>query len=65
MERVLQAAHDPEEGHEGHTEVVDLGVRPWIAGTTASAVQMTIGGVTSDPGLPDPGVPEPERKRER
>ena len=44
MERVLSvdAAHGNE---EVHTEIVDFGVRPWLAGFTISAVQLTVGGI--------------------
>ena len=45
IERVLGVARDSPEGRGGHTQVVDLGVRPWFGGSLTSAAQMTIGGL--------------------
>ena len=56
MERVL-GAHETESENGSHTEVVDLGVRPWLAGVTTSVVQVTVSGSPPD-------VSEPPSKSE-
>ena len=43
MERVLGTARDPEETDAPYTEVVELGISPWMAGTARSAIQLTVG----------------------
>jgi hypothetical protein len=55
LERVLGSTREGEEGREGHTEVVDIGVRPWIGGTVTSATETTVGVE------PEPEKPEPDR----
>lgn len=47
MERVLGTAREPLDG-DAYTEVVDLGIRPWLAGTTMTAVQVTVGTARED-----------------
>ena len=49
MERVLGIDADPE-ADDVRTEVINLAVQPWLAGTTVSAVQLTIGGVRPQSG---------------
>jgi hypothetical protein len=44
MERVLGIDVEPDQD-DVRTEVIDLAIRPWLAGSTISAVQLTIGGV--------------------
>jgi hypothetical protein len=41
LERVLGSAHDDDE-LQPHPDVVELAVKPWLAGTTTSVVQMTV-----------------------
>jgi hypothetical protein len=48
LERVLGSAGDAAAPDQPHTEVVDISVRPWLGGTTTSAVQVTVGGVAPD-----------------
>jgi hypothetical protein len=43
MERVLGAPKEEGDDPVLHTEVLDLSVRPWLGGTTTSAVQLTVG----------------------
>ena len=43
MERVLGPARD---SADMHTDMVSLEERPWLAGTTTSAVEVRVGGVT-------------------
>ena len=45
MERVLDGVNRSDE--TPHTEVVALDARPWLAGTTVVATQLTVGGVAS------------------
>ena len=45
IERVLGSTADGDRQHEVHTDVVDIAIRPWLAGTTTAAVQVTVGGV--------------------
>ena len=45
MERVLNGVNRPDE--TPHTEVIALDLRPWLAGTTVTATQLTVGGVAS------------------
>ena len=40
IERVLGAEYD---GGDGYEQVVDLSTRPWLAGITATAVQIRVG----------------------
>ena len=47
MERVLGNAREPLDG-DAYTEVVDLGIRPWLGGTTLTAVQLTVGAERRD-----------------
>ena len=61
MERVLGGVREAIEAQGGHTEVVDLDVRAWIAGTTTSAVQMTIGGLVTE-SRERGGAPEPRSR---
>jgi hypothetical protein len=42
MERVLGIDTTPD-APDVRTEVIDISVRPWMAGTTVSAVQLTVG----------------------
>ena len=42
MERVLGGARDEFGASEPHTEVVDIGIHPWLAGSTTSVVQVTV-----------------------
>jgi hypothetical protein len=42
MERVLGSAADADRQDEVHTDVVDITIRPWLAGATTSAVQVTV-----------------------
>lgn len=41
MERVLGAAADSGDALD-HSEVIAIGVRPWLGGTVSSAVQLTV-----------------------
>jgi hypothetical protein len=41
LERVLGSAHDDDE-LQPHPDVVELTVKPWLAGTTTSVIQMTV-----------------------
>ena len=54
MERVLGLDAYPDD--ESQTEVIEMAVQPWLAGTTVSAVQLTLGGVA-------PRRPRPRRRR--
>ena len=45
MERVL-GVDAMDDRDEVHSEVVDVGARPWLAGVTLSAVQVTVGDTT-------------------
>ena len=51
MERVLGIDTHPE-ADDVRTEVIDLAVQPWLAGTTISAVQLIVGGVRPRPRKP-------------
>jgi hypothetical protein len=43
MERVLGIDTEPDK-EDVRTEVIDLAIVPWLAGTTVSAVQLTVAG---------------------
>ena len=47
MERVLGLSNDAER-ERGHTMVVSIDSRPWVAGSTISEVQLTVGAVGDD-----------------
>ena len=55
MERVLGIDNNQESG-DVRVEVIDLAVQPWLAGTSISAIQLTIGGVK-------PRRPTPKHRR--
>ena len=44
MERVLGIDAQPD-ADDVRTQIIDLAIQPWLAGTAVSAVQLTIGGV--------------------
>jgi hypothetical protein len=44
LERVLGIDAEPSDD-EVRIEVIELAVLPWLAGVTASAVQLTVGGI--------------------
>lgn len=66
MERVLGSAHDALGDDAPHTEVVNLGNRPWFAGVTTTAVQVTVGATREEdeqPPRPAPGDDQYESDR--
>jgi hypothetical protein len=48
IERVLGGALDDRDDDGRHTEVVDVDVRPWLAGTASRTVQVTVGALRKD-----------------
>ena len=53
MERVLGIDGHPD-SEDVRTEVIDLAVHPWLAGTTVCAVRLTVGGVSPRRSKPKP-----------
>jgi hypothetical protein len=55
LERVLGRSDDT----GPLSEVIDVGIRPWLAGTVTSAVQLTVPAAADDRASPD----EPPREK--
>jgi hypothetical protein len=60
IERVLGGARDRADDDGPQTEVVESDVRPWLAGTTSTSVQVTVGAHRKDQAPPqEPADPRP------
>jgi hypothetical protein len=62
LEHVYGGVRTVVDDDAAHTEVVSIDVRPWLAGTTTSVVQVTVNGMAEQQS-PGPSTQEPKHNR--